>query len=339
MGTTTHKTNTPWRRKGDFMNNDSWATGWAPQNDEIAVDWNDMFQAYPEVSIHNSCNEFISKVEIPEWTKMDKDYHPVNAEKFGLNGDYPLMVTYSPNTTLGIGYKRVFIVEKASQKPFGKMKEMWKELRKRSQEKAKTKGIYSSPPSISSISTAYANVVFPKGYGIPDNITILENGELRGAFGVPETSAIYGIVYELVSMYNDWRKFPNETEFGSIERLKEAMNNVGRMQMSSSQLEEEINESRSIIKEQQDRISDLEGKLNKLYEDGADAMNLLEEHGVKIDLNGNIKWDAYEGDTISDMIPLISNLTDQYLTIPSEIGSGLTISNDPPDIFCTSSGY
>ena len=79
--------------------------------------------------------------------------------------------------------------------------------------------------------------------------------------------------------------------------------------------------------------------MNKLYEDGADAMNLLEEHGVKIDLNGNIKWDAYEGDTISDMIPLISNLTDQYLTIPSEIGSGLTISNDPPDIFCTSSGY
>ena len=319
------------------MNNDIWATGWTSQNDEIAVDWNDMFQAYPEVSIHNSYNEFITKVEIPKWAKMDKDYHPVNAEKFGLNGDYPMLVTYAPNSTLGIGYKRVFIVEKSSQKPFGKMKEMWKELRKRSEEKAKTKGIYSSPPSISSISTAYANVVFPKGYGIPDNITILENGELRSAFGVPETSDIYGIVYELVSMYHDWRKFPNETEFGSIEHLKEAMNKVSRMQMSSSQLEEEINESRSIIKEQQDRISDLEGKLNKLYEDGADAMNLLEEHGVKFDLNGNIKWDTYEGDTISDMIPLISNLTSQYFTISDDVGSGLTISNDPPDICC--SGY
>ena len=144
-----------------------------------------------------------------------------------------------------------------------------------------------------------------------------------------------------ISLEGTWPEYGETLRHSSqdTERLKEAMNNVGRMQMSSSQLEEEINESRSIIKEQQDRISDLEGKLNKLYEDGADAMNLLEEHGVKIDLNGNIKWDAYEGDTISDMIPLISNLTDQYLTIPSEIGSGLTISNDPPDIFCTSSGY
>ena len=323
------------------MNNDSWATGWASQKDEIDVDWNDMFYAYPEVSVHNSHNDFITKVEIPEWAKMDKDYHPVNAEKFGLKGDYPLMVTYAPNTTLGIGYKRVFIVEKSSQKPFGKMKEMWKELRKRSEEKAKAKSKYSSPPSISSINTTYANMVFPKGYGIPDNITILENGELRSAFGVPSTSDVYGIVYELVSMYNDWRKFPNETEFGSIERLKEAMNNVGRMQMSSSQLEAEINESRSIIKEQQDRISDLEGKLNKLYEDGADAMNLLEEHGVKFDSNGNIKWDAYEGDTISDMIPLISNLTTQYFTLPSDVGSMLTISNNPlpTNISYTTSGY
>lgn len=321
------------------MNNDSWATGWATQNDEIDVDWNDMFQAYPEVSVHNSNNKFITKVKIPDWSKMDKDYHPVTAEKFGQAEDYPLMVTYAPNTTLGIGYKRVFIVEKSSQKPFGKMKEMWKELRKRSEEKAKEKDIYSSSPSIPAINTVYANMVFRKGYGIPDNITILENGELRSAFGVPETSDIYGIVYELVSMYNDWRKFPNETEFGSIERLKDAMNKISRMQMSSSQLEAEINESRSIIKEHQDRISDIEGKLNKLYEDGADAMNLLEEHGVKFDSNGNIKWDEYSGDSISDMIPLINNITDQYFTLTSDVGSMLTVSNDSSagDVCCT--GY
>ena len=289
-----------------------------------------MFQAYPEISVHNSYNEFITKVEIPTWANMDKDYHPVNAERFGDHGDYPLMVTYAPNTTLGIGYKRVFIVEKSTQKPFGKMKEMWRELRNRSEEKAKSKN--SSSAYIPSINTVYANLVFPKGYGIPDNITILENGELRSAFGVPATSDVYGIVYELVAMYNDWRKFPNETEFGSIERLLEAMNKVSRMQMSSTQLEGEINESRDIIKEQQDRISDLEGKLNKLYEDGADAMDLLEEHGVKFDLNGNIKWDAYYGDTISDMIQLISNLTSQYLTVPKDVGSMITISRSEPRI-------
>ena len=79
--------------------------------------------------------------------------------------------------------------------------------------------------------------------------------------------------------------------------------------------------------------------MNKLYEDGADAMNLLEEHGVKFDLNGNIKWDAYERDSISDTIPFINNLTTQYLSLPADVGSMLTISNDssPTDIFC--SGY
>lgn len=323
------------------MNNDTWSTTATALADEIDVDWNDMFQAYPEVSVHNSYNDFITKVEIPEWAKMDKDFHPVNAEKVELNGDYPLMVTYAPNTTLGVGYKRVFIVEKSSQKPFGKMKEMWKELRKRSEKKAKTKDIYSSSNSISSISTVYANMVFPKGYGIPDNITILENGELRNAFGVPSTSDVYGIVYELVAMYNDWRKFPNETEFGSIERLKEAMNKVGRMQMSAGEFERQIEESRGLIKEQQDRIADLEGRMNKLYEDGADAMNLLEEHGVKFDSNGNIKWDAYEGDTEINMVPFIHDLTTQYLTLPEDVGSVLTISNDssPNNTLYTTSGY
>lgn len=308
------------------MNNDSWATGWASQKDEIDVDWNSMFQAYSEISVHNPHNEFITKVKIPDWANMDKDFHPVNAEKFGQNDCYPMIVTYAPNTTLGIGYKRVFIVEKSTDKPFGKMKEMWKELRKRSEEKAKAKDIYSSSPSIPAINTVYANMVFRKGYGIPDNITILENGELRGAFGVPETSDIYGIVYELVSMYNDWRKFPNETEFGSIERLKEAMNKVSRMQMSSSQLEAEINESRRIIKEQQDRISDLEGKLNKLYEDGADAMNLLEEHGVKIDVEGNVQFDSENVDG-TVMFPLMDDIAGQYITI-SDVGYDLAVCDD-----------
>lgn len=297
------------------MNNDSWTTA---LKDEIDVDWNDMFQAYPEISVHNSYNEFITKVEIPDWANMDKNYHPSAAERIGIDDrDHPLAVTYVPNSTVGgVGFKRIFMVEKSTQKPFQKMKEIWNELKMWNEEQSNGE-VYGHRTSL--------------------KITISDDGKLRTAFGVPSTTDIYGIVAKTVSLYNDWRKFPNESDFRSVENLKEAMNRISRMQMSSSQLEAEINESRSLIKEQQDRISDLEGKLNKLYEEGADAMNLLEEHGVKIDAEGNVQFDSENMDeTVT--IPYINDLTTQYLT-SSDVGSLLTISNDssPTSMFC--SGY
>ena len=275
------------------MNNDTWAMGWSTQNDEIEVDWNAMFQAYPEVSVHNFHNEFITKVEIPEWAKMDKDYHPTIAERFEIeNGDnYSFVVTYASNSTIGgVGFKRIFIVEKSTQKPFQKMKGIWNELK-----------VWSE--------------------GISLKITISDDGKLRNAFGAPSTPEIYtcGIVAKIVSLHNDWRKFPNESDYKSVENLKEAMNKISMMQMCSGDIEGEINESRRIIKEQQDMIARLEKNLNKLYEDGADAMNLLEEHGVKVDLGKNEPDDAIVG------------LKENYCGIDHVYpGQGILIDDPPP---------
>ena len=289
-----------------------------------------------ETTMENIANiDFITKVDVPGWANMDKGYHPVVAERVGHGGSYPMVVTYAPNSTLGIGFKRVFIVENSTKKPFHKMKEMWNELGIMIKENAKSKNSSFKNSSSShlspSINIIYDVTSFPNGYGSPDNITISENGELRSAFGVPSTSDIYGIIWEIALMYNDWRKFPNEPNFRSIENLKEAVDKISRMQMDAKELEGEIDESRRLIKEHQDRIAKLEGKMNKLYEDGADAMNLLEEHGVKIDNDFNVQFDGDSEELDTTMInPFMNYYGSQYITISQNDGSTLTYSNDYP---------
>jgi hypothetical protein len=258
----------------------------------------------------------LSKIDVPNWADIDDGYRPVNAERIGNDdGDFFVVVTYSPNSTLGIGYKRVFIVEKSTQKPFPQTREMWIELRNRSIAKRTNKAI----------TTTYANIPvytgFPKGSRISDNITICDKGELRSAFGVPKTEEIYGIVLELCSIYNDWRKFPNETDYAVIETLKEAKNRIYIMQHHAKEFESEIDESRQLIKEQQERIADLEKRMNELYENGADAMNLLEEHGVKFNLNGEIQDDD-EDVAVSGLTSVWLN---QFNTIPYDPGAMITI--------------
>ena len=189
----------------------------------------------------------LSKIDVPNWADIDDGYRPVTAERIGnTDGDFFVVVTYSPNSTLGgIGYKRVFIVEKSTQKPFPRTREMWIELRNRSIAKQTNKVA----------ATPYVNIPvfnsFQKGWNIPDNITICDKGELRSAFGVPSAGEIYGIVLELCSIYNDWRKFPNETNYTAIEALKEAKEQIRNMQYHTGEFESEIHESRRIIQDQQ----------------------------------------------------------------------------------------
>ena len=57
----------------------------------------------------------------------------------------------------------------------------------------------------------------------------------------------------------------------------------------------EIEEYRAEIKESQEKIAKLEKELNEIYEKAADAMNLLEENGVKVDMDGIKAEKDYDG--------------------------------------------
>lgn len=299
------------------MNQDSWNTECEYQADEQDV----LAELFTEDELSWVVDNKIpcqglSKIDVPNWADIDDGYRPVTAERIGnTDKDFFVVVTYSPNSTLGIGYKRVFIVEKSTQQPFPRTREMWAELKNRSIARRTSKVA----------TTSYANIPvyigFQKGWSIPDNITICDKGELRSAFGVPKTEEIYGIVLELCSIYNDWRKFPTVTDYTVIETLKEAKDKIRDMQRHTVTFEQEIDESRRIIKEQQDRIAELEGRMNKLYEEGADAMNLLEEHGVKFNLNGEIQDDD-EDVAFPELHQIMMN---QVLTVSYDPGAMITM--------------
>ena len=303
------------------MNQDSWNTEWKYSADEYDLLSKHFTNDELLVTMNNiSPYKELSTIDIPDWADIDSGYHPVMAEKLGnTDGDFAAIITYSPNATLGIGYKRVFIVERSTKKPFPRTREMWTELRNRSLAKQKNK-------PIQYINTLYSSTDLPKGYGIPDNITISENGELRSAFGVPKTNDLFGIVFEFGSIYNDWCKFPNETDYSVIETLKEAKKRVRNMQLHADGLGAEIEESRRLIKEHQDRIAELEKQMNKMYEEGADALNLLEKHGIQLDLNGIIQddYDSFDINIMSGMMmPMVSDFSGQYITI-SDPGLSIT---------------
>ena len=310
------------------MNLDSWNTrcGYEADDQDLLDELftkDELSWIEDNKSQYKGAESIIKKIAIPNWANIDDGYRPVNAERIGnTKDDFAVIITYSPTSTLGIGYKRVFIVEKSTKKPFPRNREMWAELRNRSLAKQKN-----TLPASPYINIPYTSTVFLKGFNIPDNITISENGELRSAFGVPKTEEIYGIIFEFGSIYNDWCKFPNETDYAVIEALKEAKNKIRNMQRHANEFESQIEESRQLIKEQQERIAEFEKQMNKMYEEGADAMNLLEEHGVKFNLNGEIQDDddAFPG------LPKV--MMDQLITMPYDPGSLITIDHSDSD--CT----
>ena len=86
----------------------------------------------------------------------------------------------------------------------------------------------------------------------------------------------------MYAIYESWRHFPNESSFDMVKRLYEAIVDVKAMQKEEKQktYAGDIAKQRKKIQELQDKIAKLEKSMNSLYEKAADAMNLLEEHGV-----------------------------------------------------------
>ena len=97
------------------------------------------------------------------------------------------------------------------------------------------------------------------------------------------------------------------------------------MHMSVGGLEESIADARNSIQEYQKRIQALESQMNKLYEDAADAMNLLEEHGVKVDVDGKCQHEQ-DDDEYDLFDQLYVSLNPNYFSDGSDL-TAVTIDN------------
>lgn len=260
---------------GGYSNAATWA-GSTIDEDAYKVTRN------PGIQISRGWGDIGEQVEVrkpkfiptPEWVEHI-DGH--NAECFEMGGfDVGVIaVCYKPDHTLGVGFAKVYIVDKKTGKPFPQMKGVWKETKNRD-------------------ATVKMDAMFRSLYS---RCGIDEDGRLSGAFGVPDVMSINNVIQDMLVVWDEWRGFPNVSDFSMVKRLQQAKKDVAAMQsqMENKYIEQEIEEYRKEIKESQEKIAKLEKELNEICEKAADGMNLLEEHGVKIDLDEKKAEKDYNG--------------------------------------------
>lgn len=204
-----------------------------------------------------------------------------------------IVVEYKPIGTLGIGYAKIYIVGK-DQQPFSRMKEIW----------AETYQIW--------INERKNN---PQ---IPIEGTITQTGEIRDKYGsnVPPFDVLHGFLIIMCSLYPNWKYFPNAKSAKEAELLTRALSIVRGMSKNAEYIENDIKDLREQIRYRQNEIAEMEKKLNILYEDGAKAMNLLEENGVKVNVEGKVEGVEEEDDSqyFSMGVSPKDYLTGSYIT-------------------------
>jgi hypothetical protein len=148
--------------------------------------------------------------------------------------------------------------------------------------------------------------------------------------------SINNVIQDMLVVWDEWREFPNVSDFSMVKRLQQAKKDVAAMQsqMTHKYIEKDIEEYRKEIKESQEKIAKLEKELNEICEKAADGMNLLEEHGVKIDLDEKKAEKDYNGavEGYADYCDISHAYPGQGILIEPP-PSGTLLSTLPPEAF------
>lgn len=242
-------------------------------------------------------------IPTPDWADRIEGY---SDEAFDLNGlpaydgEKIVVVIHKPSRTLGVGFAKVYITDNGMKKMFPQMRGIWKETKSRMESESEKLDIF------------YRQNI--------SRCKIDDDGRVSSSFGIPDMQSIMDVVQKMYTIWLDWQQFPNIGEFSIVRTLLQAKRDVDIMQseLSHNRIKGEIESIRKEIQESQNRIVELEKELNDICEKAADAMNLLEENGVKIDLDKN-EDDAIAGHyaRYSDKRILIDSGSD-LSTLPSD---------------------
>ena len=179
------------------------------------------------------------------------------------NDPYVVVAKYTPRTTLGIAHSRIYLVDlnECEDAPVPFLKPLYKTL-------------------------------FERKGNLPNSskYSITEDGVVTGAFGEPDEDTITSAILDMKHLYEDWRRFPKETDYSMVCKLSQALEDVNNMkvQNQTKNLTSSIEKWRQKIEAYHQKIADNEKRLNEIYERAADGMNLLEEHGIKVDIDGPV---------------------------------------------------
>ena len=222
-------------------------------------------------------------IPVPDWVEK---FDGFKEEAYELETvPRTIVVQYIPTTTLGVGFTMIHLVDSKFGGRVPMMDSMYKVLH--------DSQMLTIPGS---------------------EYTITEGGIIRGAFGCPNVGILSGIASTFRSIYYEWVDFPNETDYEMVKKLQQARMKVIDMnhQVKSRDIEKGIEKYRRKIQDAQESISKLEKELTSIYEEAADALNLLEEHGV--DVSESDKWtDRKLGEGFNIGYPFnMDDLTIQY---------------------------
>jgi hypothetical protein len=197
----------------------------------------------------------------PEWVEQIDGYF-VSSCMWHDSGRFDgcFVVEYVPNDRSfsgDRGFVKIYAAGGMNETPFVQMKGIWKELHEDNQTHSMT-------------------------------YDITEDGRIYSAFGEsPSDDNIRGAIYDIGSMYDDWKDFPNAQDWDTACKLREAKSAVDNMRVEAKYGYEQknIDNLRKKIKEIQTQIAESEKSLNEMYERAADGITLLEQHGIAVNLD------------------------------------------------------
>jgi transcriptional regulator len=221
-----------------------------------------------------------SDIAPPEWVEEIEGYHIASCRRhYAVGFGGCLVVGYHPNdfgSSEDMGFVKIYALDDKDdspswmEKPFCRMKEIWKEIHE-------DKKTHSVTYEMTEDGRVYSDMMgFPTDYNIGD------------------------AVYDISQMYDNWKDFPNAPDWDTVGKLHEAQQAVDQMRYETKHgwAQKNIENMRQKIKETQEEIARVEKNLNEMYEKAADGMNLLEQYGVKVNLEEDPDESRKETDTL-----------------------------------------
>lgn len=189
-------------------------------------------------------------IPLPAWAEQIEGYE-AKASRYYTFGYELTVLTYVPKKTLGLGFAKIVIMNKDGL-PAKFMPGIW-------------------------------NAMVERSAG--EEYHIDSDGRIRGKFGIPDKDELDRCISNMTALIDIFKKFPKETDVAVASSLNDALCDVQRMTFEEKSIQRDINQMRQRIQELQERISQRDKELNEIYEKAADAMNLIEDRGYKVDLS------------------------------------------------------
>ena len=194
-------------------------------------------------------------IDLPDWFEQIDGYSVWACKTLGI---------YDTHEVVAIGYRsasfeefiqgfvKVYVLEDDG-KPFPQMKGIWE-----------------------AVSKSMNN----------DYFTIDKNGRICSIVNglPPDASEVHAAVKSIMCIYNEWRSFPQVSDYATVRQLVSAMVAIESMlkEENHGYMKERIEKLRDSIKSETETIAAIEKEMNQIYERAADGMNLFEKHGIPI---------------------------------------------------------